>query len=1049
MSLTISTYYSLAELREGLARHEAAHTSAPPVFLVPSSEDRALLRALLPEPETLSRERPRIRLWNDLYREAADLLAPEEILRRQIDPPDHHLILSWLVAEERRTASGTLPPPLRHRGFVTLLGEQIRELLREDVSPRDLALSLGCGDACGTSTAAAEAPSPPPCPKDDPAAALLCHLYHRYLDYLERQGLADSAAVPSLTRDLLARLRTAPAPAGELVLVGFLSFTSAQLNLVRELAALLPVTLFQPDPRLAGVYDAREQLRAAGGAGAAPPGIESVSDASGGAGTAPQRCLELPVPDVSRQADLLARELLLWREGTGRLAALGTFPGWGALALLATERAAPLFTWAFRRYRIPLVRAAGESAAASPLGHLPQAIYGAFRENWPPAKTAHLLASPCLLGELHAREFLLRAASGPGERGEKLVRHCLGRLAHRHEDGEALFEALLAFCRRIDEGDTPRGLLEALRLLAAGPPSWLSRLAAFAEDDPGLDGSVRLLAGALAELERKCLFLDELTPSLGKAGDVRLRGGDALAFLAEWAENATTSPPLGTAESLRLYDRQPPVLAGAPVWILADVTAAAWPGTLRQAPLAGEALRERVNETPRARGGAMHLPLLAERRLARQALFSRMTALGERATIFLRPLADDKGRPLAPSPFVQHLREDPRWRFVEPAPPCETSREGGDDDRDEPRDACSRETKTLPPGGFLPAETETCFFPAEIRRNDPPLSRKPFPRTATLQVTPAAEQAPCATASLSDLDIFVSCPFRYWCTRVLRLEEPPRELFDSAAAGQALHTLWQRVWQRLAEEERFAEAGNPLFFRALAEEEWHRLFPEEGEGTPSPEALYPQLVRDPRLAASAARLHRQVLALADAQAATEARLVEAKIRRLGVRLEVPCPDLTIQGVLFRGRCDRMDLLDAGTVILDYKLGGAARLRSRLQTAAYAVAFGLDSCGGFGFLGHGDGATAGVFAPEVKWSYTGKRATKRDTTPEARMEEARHALEGMATSLKEGRFEADYESDLCPGCSFRGLCRRSEYRGEGHSEEPDGPEDFPGDGADDA
>lgn len=1032
---------------------------------MPSSEDRALLRALLPEPATLSRERPRIRLWNDLYREAADLLAPEEILRRQIDPPDHHLILLRLVAEERRTAAGALPPPLRHRGFVTLLGEQIRELLREDVSPRDLALSLGCGDACGTFSSAAEAPSPPPCPKDDPAAALLCRLYHRYLDYLERQGLADSAAVPSLTRDLLARLRTAPAsmqsfpaeegraiprPQGiralpsELVLVGFLSFTSAQLNLVRELAALLPVTLFQPDPRLDGVYDAREQLRAAGRAGAATPGIENASDASGGADTASQRCLELTVPDVSRQADLLARELLLWREGTGRLAALGTFPGWGALALLATERAAPLFTWAFRRYRIPLVRAAGESAAVSPLGHLPQAVYGAFRENWPPAKTAHLLASPCLLGELHAREFLLRAASGPGERGEKLVRHSLGRLAHRHEDGEALFEALLAFCRRIDEGGTPRGILEALRLLATGPPSWLSRLAAFAEDDPGLDGSVRLLAGALAELERKCLFLDELTPSLGEAGDVRLRGGDALAFLAEWAENATTSPPLGTAESLRLYDRQPPVLAGAPVWILADVTAATWPGALRQAPLAGERLRERVNETPHTRGGAMHLPLLAERRLARQALFSRMTALGESATIFLRPLADDKGRPLAPSPFVQHLREDPRWCFVDPAPQCKAPC-----DRDEPHDARLRETKGLPPGGFLPAETETRFFPAEIGRDDPPLSRKPFPRAATLQVTPAAEQAPCATASLSDLDTFVSCPFRYWCTRVLRLEEPPRGLFDSATAGQALHTLWQRVWQRLVEEERFAEAGNPLFFRALAEEEWHRLFPEEGEGIPSPEALYPQLVRDPRLAAHAVRLHRQVLALADAQAATETRLVEAKIRRRGVRLEVPCPDLTIQGVLFRGRCDRMDVLDAGTVILDYKLGRAARLRSRLQTAAYAVAFGLDSCCGFGFLGHGDGATAGVFAPEVKQSYTGKRATKRDATPEARMEEARHALERMATSLKEGRFEADYESDLCPTCSFRGLCRRSEYRGEGHGEEPDRPEDFPGDGADDA
>ena len=75
-------------------------------------------------------------------------------------------------------------------GFVPLLGAQLRELLREETDPEALGLSLECGTC----------PEGARCPRLSTPEGLLCRLFHAYDGYLSENGLADSAALPTLTR---------------------------------------------------------------------------------------------------------------------------------------------------------------------------------------------------------------------------------------------------------------------------------------------------------------------------------------------------------------------------------------------------------------------------------------------------------------------------------------------------------------------------------------------------------------------------------------------------------------------------------------------------------------------------------------------------------------------------------------------------------------------------------------------------------------------------------------------------------------------------------
>ena len=102
-------------------------------FLVPSGGDRDLLLDTLAGGRAYFGPRPRIWQWTDLYRELAaelDRSGTPVRVRRQIDPPDHFLILRHLVEALRKEREDRLPPGVLRRGFLSLLGKDLRELLR-------------------------------------------------------------------------------------------------------------------------------------------------------------------------------------------------------------------------------------------------------------------------------------------------------------------------------------------------------------------------------------------------------------------------------------------------------------------------------------------------------------------------------------------------------------------------------------------------------------------------------------------------------------------------------------------------------------------------------------------------------------------------------------------------------------------------------------------------------------------------------------------------------------------------------------------------------
>ncbi|MCF7935975.1 MAG: PD-(D/E)XK nuclease family protein, partial [Synergistales bacterium] len=264
-----------------------------------------------------------------------------------------------------------------------------------------------------------------------------------------------------------------------------------------------------------------------------------------------------------------------------------------------------------------------------------------------------------------------------------------------------------------------------------------------------------------------------------------------------------------------------------------------------------------------------------------------------------------------------------------------------------------------------------------------------------------------------DLDIWEDCPFRFACMRVLDLDDPaPADRPDPAMEGNLLHALWERVW------ERYLKAEEPPRLTALAGELW-------GETVAS---VYPALRE--RFPGRELQLRRQVRDLAEEQQAWEDLLGS---RRAGQYREWRVPPLAAGGLRLVGRCDRVERLDDGSLlILDYKRGSTSRYGQALQGAVYALA--LQEAGwpvaGYAYICHSDGGVKGVFAGEAHKLL--KRPRKGNTPLEQKLDSAREKLEEMAADLRAGRYSLNRKSDSCAACGFRALCRRDEAPEEGAS-----------------
>ena len=966
MSVRVIGYHRVRDIEAELSSLCQGEGPAP-LFLVPSPGDRDLLRNILLDRVSFGPGEPAILRWEDMYRETLrELEVPPGERRRQIDPPDHWLIVRYILEEFKAGLNGrTVPPGALRRGFVWTLGENLRELLREEILPETLAASLGCR-SCSTDTT---------CPMLSAPHGLLCRLYRDYLAYLDSCSLSDSAQTSSITSSLLASRPEAAArwiQGRPFVFTGFMSFTRSQAGLVREISRLGgEVAVFMPDSGLE-IHDARAQLASL------VPEIRERTRSE----TIP--ALLVSAGDHRLELETLCRNLALWEYGEGEFQLrLGMpFPGWGKTGMLVDSPRLETAEEILTRYRIPFVVSGGPTVSRTALWLTAASVIEAWRLGYPTEETAHILSQPWISPE----GFSLSAALGAGPRGEDAWRRFLKDRGDRR-CGEA-FERMISFGAALYRGGTPSFLLRSLRsLIGEGDiPGWGRALSGFVLPDPGLDEAARRLNAAARELDQKLERIADLERDIGPAGSAILCGSDAAAFLSSWAERSTVWQPPKSLDSMTLYTGSPPVLAHHDIFAATGLTADTWPGKLRESPLLDDRRKEALHSTPGIELSPAHLPLLREKRMQREALLRRILASADMACIASRPCQDASGRPLQMSVMLDSaLAGDPSW----------ITETGG-----EP--SFTRSMKDV-----LPRGDETILKGIESRADDPP--RAP----ARLRDIPPPSPWPrglAVKAPISGIDTWAQCPFRFYAERILGFRESRPFGFDPLAAGTMIHALWEMVW-----DDRL-KSGDPL--HGLAEKYWGAAVGKH----------YPELERLPR---HLQRLRSRTLAMAGLQQMIEDGGL-AKARR-DQRRERDI-SLTVDGVPFSGRYDRLDMLDDGRALLfDYKTGTSGRLSGSLQLAAYAAALRESESievAGVIYLSQGDCRATGSFQ-ELPFAMPGGTKGKPQMSLDEKVSRAGETMRQMASSISSGVFVPNYENSReCSYCGFQGLCRRSEASGAG-------------------
>jgi RecB family exonuclease len=226
-----------------------------------------------------------------------------------------------------------------------------------------------------------------------------------------------------------------------------------------------------------------------------------------------------------------------------------------------------------------------------------------------------------------------------------------------------------------------------------------------------------------------------------------------------------------------------------------------------------------------------------------------------------------------------------------------------------------------PPLPLLPDERVRGW--AELRLGRPPADLAEFHG----EVGPQAARA----WSVSALETYLACPFKFFAQHVLRLEEEPEdeEVMDPRRQGQFVHEVfesffdtWQRAGRRTISPDTLGEARET--FATIVERALERL--PEGEAA----------LERTRLLGSAA-----AAGLGDAVLRMEAeRPVAVAERLLEHRLEGEFLIATAAGprvVPLRGKADRLDLLEDGTFrVIDYKLGWPPDRNRALQLPIYGL-----------------------------------------------------------------------------------------------------------------
>lgn len=294
--------------------------------------------------------------------------------------------------------------------------------------------------------------------------------------------------------------------------------------------------------------------------------------------------------------------------------------------------------------------------------------------------------------------------------------------------------------------------------------------------------------------------------------------------------------------------------------------------------------------------------------------------------------------------------------------------------------------------------------------------------------TPAADSAfhgftgprPSQAWSVSALETYIGCPFKFFAQYVLKLEEEPddEEVMDPRRQGQFVHEVFETFFTQWQDAGHKAITPTTLdvarrLFRAVVDGALEKL--PEGERA---------LERTRLLGSSAAS------GLGEAVFRMEAERPVPVVERL---LEHPLKGAftlsTARGprvVDLRGKADRVDLLADGTFrLIDYKLGWPPDRGRALQLPIYSV------CAEQRLAGYRE--QTWTLGEAVYLAFKGpKRVVPLFSTREARAEVLANAQQRLADTIDAiGRGDFPPSPDdvhRCETCSFTSVCRK-DYVGD--------------------
>ncbi|MEP7379553.1 MAG: ATP-dependent DNA helicase [Chloroflexota bacterium] len=275
---------------------------------------------------------------------------------------------------------------------------------------------------------------------------------------------------------------------------------------------------------------------------------------------------------------------------------------------------------------------------------------------------------------------------------------------------------------------------------------------------------------------------------------------------------------------------------------------------------------------------------------------------------------------------------------------------------------------------------------------DLPVDKSPEPIGAAItQVAPPMPppappdlaHLPATSFSFSMLEEYLDCPERYRLRHVVGLPTPPHH---ALTYGRALHS-------------------------AVA---WFHLRVAAGE-TPTDESLADEFRANWRSEGFLSREHEEARFGAGLRAlsAFRARTIDQPAQVIAV--ERPF-DFSLDGMRIRGRFDRLDRDERGTVIVDYKSSDVRdqrkaddKARDSLQLHTYALAHEQRS---------------GEVAAEMQLHFLESGLIGHVTPTPVRLAKTRDSLRGAIAGIAANQFEPRPNPVACGYCPFRQICAKS-------------------------